>query len=127
MNNKFSALILLAGLFTGSAMAAYNGPSETGMVSNAKTASQANDGVKAHLSGKIIKSLGDEKYVFQDGTGEITVDIDDELVRNLNFDEQTPIVIVGEVDNDWNSQEVDVDMISLVPVNVAPATTQTSK
>ncbi|BDM62622.1 hypothetical protein NFHSH190041_00740 [Shewanella sp. NFH-SH190041] len=117
MSKKISAAFLLASLFAGSAMAAYNGPATVAPVTDAQSAQQAKDGAKAQLTGKIVKSLGDEKYVFQDGTGEITVDIDNDLLTNINFDENTPVVLIGEVDNDWNSQEVEVDTISLVPTN----------
>ena len=117
MSKKISAVFLLASLFAGSAMAAYNGPAAVAPVTDAQSAQQAKDGAKAQLTGKIVKSLGDEKYVFQDETGEITVDIDNDLLTNINLDETTPVVLIGEVDSDWNSQEVEVDTISLVPTN----------
>jgi len=74
-----SALFLIVSLFGGSAVASYTGP-------GAQACSQTVDDIlKAPqndqdvvLQGNLIRKVGDEKYIFSDGTGEISVEIDDD-------------------------------------------------
>ncbi|MGI2260953.1 NirD/YgiW/YdeI family stress tolerance protein [Shewanella sp. GXUN23E] len=119
MSNKAAAVLLLVSLVSGGAMAAYEGPGAQAQITSASAVKDAQDGAKAQLTGKLVKSLGDEKYQFQDESGMVIVDIDDDLLRNVQVDENTPVVLVGEVDNDWDGQEVDIEVISLL--DEAPA------
>lgn len=118
------AAILLSSLITGTAMAAYTGPGVAAKVTDAKTAQHAADGTPVELSGFVVKNLGDENYIFRDKNGdEVNVEIDDTLWQGLNANDKTPVLVIGEVDSDWNSQEVEVSAISLAPVaSLAPAT-----
>ena len=86
------------------------GPSFTS-VSQAK---QMRDDVRVVLRGNIVQYLGHEKYLFQDSTGTVTVDIDNDDWGGQNITPQDTVEIYGEVDKDWNSVEVDVDRIVLV-------------
>lgn len=113
MSNKAAAVLLLASLVSTGAMAAYTGPGADAQITTASAVKDAQEGAKAQLTGKLTKSLGDEKYQFQDESGEVIVEIDDDLLRNIQIDENTPVVLVGEVDDDWNGQEVEIDVISL--------------
>ena len=119
MSIKSIFLLLLAYLISSTVIAAYTGPGSGSKVTSAILVKDANDGDKAHLKGTITKSLGDEKYEFQDETGIIIVEIDDKLLRDIEVNEYTPVVLVGEVDNDWNGQEVDIDIITLLDVSPA--------
>jgi uncharacterized protein (TIGR00156 family) len=66
------------------------------------------------LRGHLIKKVGNEKYLFSDGTGEIRVDIEAEDFPVQKIDDKTLIVIRGEVENDFlKSPEIDVEMISI--------------
>ncbi|MCL1039547.1 NirD/YgiW/YdeI family stress tolerance protein [Shewanella submarina] len=120
MSNKAAAILLMASLVSASAMAAYTGPGVDAQITTASAVKDAKDGAKTQLTGKIIKSLGDEKYQFQDESGVVVIEIDDDLLRNIHIDENTPVVLVGEVDSDWNGQEVEIDVINLL--NDTPAT-----
>lgn len=67
------------------------------------------------LKGKIEKSLGNEKYQFNDGTGVIVVEIDNEDWRGVTVTPENTIEIKGEIDKEMlSAPEVDVDMVSLV-------------
>ena len=114
MSNKAAAILLMASLVSTGAMAAYTGPGADAQITTAGAVKDAQEGAKAQLTGKITKSLGDEKYQFEDESGVVIVDIDDDLMRNIHVDENTPVVLVGEVDNDWDGQEVEIDVISLL-------------
>ena len=71
------------------------------------TVSQAHsmrDGVYVRISGEIVSQLGREWYIFRDHTGEITVEIEDEVwFRNgltPNIALPARFEIVGEVDRE---------------------------
>ena len=63
------------------------------------------------LKGKIERFLGNEKYLFSDDTGSITVEIERKVWANVSVDENDTVEISGEIDRDWNSVEVEVKRI----------------
>ncbi len=66
------------------------------------------------LRGNLLKKVGNEKYLFSDGTGEIRVEIEAEDFPIQKIDDKTLIVIRGEVENEFlKSPEIDVEMISI--------------
>ena len=69
------------------------------------------DNTPVLLQGKIIQFMGDEKYLFEDNTGTITVEIDDRLWRGISIDENDMVEIVGEVDKSFRKIEIEVDSI----------------
>jgi len=74
------------------------------------------DDTPVTLRGRITKRLSHEKYMFNDGTGEIRVDIDaDHFMPGMVFTPETLVEIFGEVDKDplWPA-EIDVKMIQIV-------------
>lgn len=91
----------------------YTGPKSTSVMTVAQ-AKQMRDDSKVTLRGTIVKQLGDEKYLFKDSTGEITIEIDDDDWNGLAVGANDQIEIYGEVDKDWNSVEIDVDSIRKV-------------
>lgn len=64
------------------------------------------------LTGKIDRQIGGDKYQFSDGTGTITVEIDDEDWRGLSVGPDDTVIIQGEVDRDLTRREIDVKHIS---------------
>lgn len=67
------------------------------------------------LTGKIVSRIGGDKYVFQDSTGQITVDIDDEDFRGQTVSAQTTVRITGEVDREsGRATEIDVKTLEVV-------------
>ncbi|MBF0220324.1 MAG: NirD/YgiW/YdeI family stress tolerance protein [Gammaproteobacteria bacterium] len=66
------------------------------------------------LRGHLIKKVGNEKYLFSDGSGEIRVEIESEDFPVQKIDDKTPIEIHGEIENNFlTSPEIDVEMISI--------------
>ena len=61
----------------------------------------------------IEKSLGDEKYLFKDASGSVTVEIDNEDWRGVTVTPKDTIVIQGEIDKDFFKTEIDVDSVAL--------------
>lgn len=93
-------------LASGAAYAQYTGPVEK----NAKTAAShvattvkevlANpkDDQKVILEGTLVKKISDDEYRFSDGTGEITVEIDEDDFPKEAVGADTKVKIEGEVD-----------------------------
>lgn len=78
------------------------------------SALNASDDTKVELTGNLTMSLGDEDYVFQDATGEITVEIDDDLWFGRTVTPDNTIVLRGEVEKDWNNVSIDTDSLEIV-------------
>ena len=66
------------------------------------------------LRGKIERFLGDEKYLFTDSTGTVTVEIDDRLWAGLSINQNDTVEISGEVDKDFRGIEIEVNRIKKV-------------
>ena len=82
--------------------------------SSVKEALNMGDDTPVVLKGKIEKSLGNEKYQFNDGTGIIIIEIDNDEWNGLTVTPNTLIIISGEIDKDMMSPpEVDVEFITL--------------
>ena len=68
------------------------------------------------LRGRIVAALGDEKYTFQDATGSVTVEIDDDEWRGITVTPETTIEITGELDKDaFEAPKIDVKSFRVVP------------
>ena len=64
------------------------------------------------LSGFILRKVGNEKYIFSDGTGEIRVDIDAKHFPAQKIDDKVKVELRGEVEKDFmETPEIDVDML----------------
>lgn len=70
------------------------------------------DDARVTLQGNIIQQLGDDKYLFKDNTGSITVEIDDKRWNGQTVSPSDRVEIQGKVDKDWNSIEIDVKRIT---------------
>ncbi len=66
---------------------------------------------KVLLTGTITESLGDEKYIFRDPTGEIMVEIERELLRHVSVSAGGSVEISGEVDIERRQLIIDVENI----------------
>lgn len=72
------------------------------------------DNTPVVLSGKIEKSIGDEKYLFSDGTASVVIEIDDDDWNGLNITPNDMVIISGEIDKDFMQDVIiDVDNIQL--------------
>lgn len=116
--NKASVIGLVALMSVSSfAMAAYTGPQEQNKVSVAQLKDVADDNWVT-LEGKLVKHLGGENYMFRDATGEVEVEVDQDVWRGTEVGPDDVIRIRGEVDHSWNKTEVEVE--SLEKVGAAP-------
>ena len=93
----------------------FKGPTKSKrIIRDVISALNANDDTKVELTGQLTMSLGDEDYMFQDSTGEIAVEIDDDIWYGRTVTPENTIVIRGEVEKDWNSTSIDVDSLEVL-------------
>ena len=113
MIKTITAMILTV-VFTTSSYAGFEGPGATLMVVSVSSINELDDDDEVILEGYIVKKVQKERYLFKDKTGEVKVEIDDKLLRNLTVTPETLLRIKGEVDSDWFTIEVDVDNVEIV-------------
>lgn len=108
-----AAALLLAAT---SASAQYAGPGASPAIANIKEVlSSAPDNARVELVGYVTRQVGKEKYIFNDGTGEIRVEIEAEDFPKVRIDEKTKLRIGGEVEKEFlQSPEIDVDHITVL-------------
>ena len=70
-----------------------------------------NDNSMVWVEGNIIHKNGDEKYMFQDPTGTIMVEIDDDAWHGLVVGPTDTVRVYGEVDHGLFNTELDIDYI----------------
>lgn len=117
-------IFLIISLVAVGLWAGYTGPSANGGYTSSNAGAQNVAYVKKHaktldsrdsivvLTGHIVKYYGDEKYLFQDNSGTIKADIDDDDARMIKFNSKTLVKITAEVDDDFmESIELDVKRI----------------
>ncbi|MDQ7990264.1 MAG: NirD/YgiW/YdeI family stress tolerance protein [Candidatus Dactylopiibacterium sp.] len=74
------------------------------------------DKTQITLTGHLLRKLGDEKYIFSDGTSEIRVEIDDRLFPAQPIDDKTRVRIRGEVDKDLlRAPDIEVEHLEILP------------
>ncbi|MBR3502426.1 MAG: NirD/YgiW/YdeI family stress tolerance protein [Alphaproteobacteria bacterium] len=90
----------------------FDGPSAAKNATTVAEALKQGDEASVTLTGKIVNSLGDEKYTFKDETGEVIVEIDDEDWRGVRVTPENTITINGEVDKEmFEPTKIDVDSV----------------
>jgi uncharacterized protein (TIGR00156 family) len=114
----FCALGLLLALPTNASaqqeFGGFTGPSAVAPTTVSEALQKADD-TAVELTGKIEKSLGDEKYQFTDETGSAVVEIDNEDFRGVSINENDTVTIKGKVDNEFMvAPVIDVDTIEKV-------------
>ncbi len=106
--------MFILGLITmiGSANAGYVMMSETPI-----TVSEVwnmNDGEYVAVRGVIEDVIDDEEYNFSDSTGDIVVEIEDDVWPPQNITPDDIVIIYGTVDDSWwGNPEIEVDVISV--------------
>lgn len=113
MKNSLKSIILAAAItaFSTPIFAQYTGP-QADLTTTVKEAKTMRDDTHVTLQGKIVQNLGGEKYLFRDETGDIVIEIDNDKWMGVTVNNEDTVIIYGEVDQDWNSIEIDVDRIN---------------
>ena len=74
------------------------------------------DDSMVYVQGYIIQSLGDENYVFQDDSGQINVEIDDDLMNSASVTPETVVWIAATIDKDTGQPtSLEAEEIQIMP------------
>lgn len=121
MNKLISFLIFISlTLVSFHSHAQYTGPSNVPQVltveevkSNAPKLDRTDAIVQ--VKGFVTKQINNEDFEFKDQSGTIRIEIDKKILNTIQFDENTEIIIFGEVDyNLLEGSEIEVERIELV-------------
>ncbi|MDR2112406.1 MAG: NirD/YgiW/YdeI family stress tolerance protein [Candidatus Accumulibacter sp.] len=90
-----------------------SGRSAASAALSVEEAKKLRDDSPVQLQGNIVRALGDEKYVLRDASGEIVVEIDDDVWRGVTVGPDDKVEIRGEIDRDFPgfSVEIEVDAV----------------
>jgi uncharacterized protein (TIGR00156 family) len=88
----------------------YTGPSSI-TISKANDVKNMPHDTDVVLEGEIASYLGNEKYLFNDGSGTITLEIDHDVWNGLEVGPNDTVIIYGEVDKKFQRLEVKVERI----------------
>ncbi len=118
---KVATFVIGAVAFAGAANAGFQPVAEVvavkgGFVGNENIVTvmqvkEMRDDTDVILKGKIVGQLKGDKYTFEDSTGSITVEIDDDDWRGQTVTPADTVKIYGEVDRGMTKTEIDVDTI----------------
>ena len=108
---KFLAISMLAVVSTCIAFAGYNECVGSPKKVSVSEALKMQDDSLVAIQGNITKQLSPDKYEFKDSTGTMVVDIDHDKWAGVPSNTKDKIELVGEIDRDYNSIELDVDMV----------------
>jgi len=101
------------GMLAATASAQFKDPGASGMSSVAE-AKKAKDETWHTLEGNIVKQLSSEHYTFRDATGEIDIEVDEDVWAGQEVTPETRVRITGEVDRDFRSVSFEVDTLERV-------------
>lgn len=105
-------LFVVSFVFAMNAEAQYSGETQVHTISEIM---EMPDDTHIIAEGYITRRLGDEEYLFTDDSGEIRVEIDDDLWRGREVDGETKLRIFGEFDKKWlRSSEIEVDRFEIL-------------
>ncbi|WP_447970239.1 NirD/YgiW/YdeI family stress tolerance protein [Nitrospira sp. M1] len=83
-------------------------------VRTVSAAQEAIDDSWVSLTGTIVRQVSAERYLFQDATGTMIVEIDHEKWGNVQANPQTTLHISGEIDKEWTTTELEVETVEVV-------------
>lgn len=113
MKKSIFILVLLFLGFNFSVFAEYYNQNEVISVQKLKT---MKDDTYAIIEGFIVKKISNEKFLFKDETGEIVLDVDDDLMYQLkDVDKNTLVEVYGDFDkNLFGRHEFEVKKITVI-------------
>ena len=109
-----SKIILISLLFVGVTFAQFVGPTAESEHVQAKDIAVLNNDVKVVLTGKLVKKIYEEQYLFTDASGSVEVEIDNDEFKGRKVTPEMTIKITGEVSRENRKKIVEVDHFEIV-------------
>ena len=112
---KTIVALLAVFAFSTNAFAGFDGPGATPKEVTVDSISDMKDDTKVIIKGYLVKQINEEHYLFKDDTGNVEVDIEDQVFRGANVTPETQIRLRGEVDKDlFKTATLDVEHLEIV-------------
>lgn len=93
----------------------FDGPAAKDSYVTVEQAKKMKDDTHVVLRGNIKENLRNERYSFEDASGVIEVEIDNDDWNGMSVKPTDLVEIRGEVDTHWNKPtDIDVDVITIV-------------
>ena len=120
MTYKFLSLLAATGIMFGAFSAANAGttPSAAGTekpISQVSDVSNMPDDTTVYIQGYLIQNLGNEMYMFQDDSGTIAIEIDEDLLASNAVQPNALVWIVAEVNKDGQVTSLEAEEVQLLP------------
>ena len=81
---------------------------------NVAEAQSLKDGDEAVLEGVIVRDIGPDRYLLQYDTGQIDIEIKDELIMGTKIDPGTKVRVYGEFEDDWLVPLLEVEYLDII-------------
>ncbi len=100
---------------SGASGGTYSGPSSVQLMTVRDLLENGRDDQVARLQGRIVSHDGDDDYTFEDATGRIRVEIDDDdFPAGQVVNAETRVELLGEFDKGLRSSEFEVDRMTVL-------------
>ena len=99
-------------------MGGFQGPTSAADADTVAKALKCWDDAPVTLTGNIVERLAgsDDKYMFRDATGQVMVDIDEDLFIGRTVTPQTKVRLHGKVDKEiMEPTKIDVKRLEIIP------------
>ena len=118
MKNKIlsftAALAIMCGAFIANA-ASSTSENSNKPISQVSDVKNMSDNSTVYIQGYLIQNLGNEMYTFQDDSGTMTVEIDDNLMGSNMYSPTTLVWIAAEVDKQGDVVALEAEEIQFMP------------
>lgn len=116
---KKVSVFVIAGMLASPALAGFVAdapvaPQNADAIVTVAQAKKMRDDTPVIVQGNIVQRMGDEKYLFRDGTDSVIVEIDDEDWGGVEVRTSDTVKLYGEVDSGLFKTEIDVDRIEKI-------------
>lgn len=122
MKCKFLSLLAATGLLFGAFSAANAGTMSSATssgtdkpISHVSDINSMPDDTTVYIQGYLIQNLGNEMYMFQDDSGTIAIEIDDELLASNTTQPNALVWIMAEVNQDGQVTSLEAEEIQFLP------------
>ncbi len=109
------ACAVAAGVFALPAYAQYSGPSEIGQTTVAEILKNPVDDQDVQVQGHLLRQTAHNKFIFSDGSGEITAEIKAKHFAGQSVNDKTKVELIGEVDtSSKRPPEIEVESVRII-------------
>ena len=132
MKSKFLAILAAFGMTFGmlSDASAGNMPASAATdkpISQVSDVNNMPEDTTVYIQGYLIQNMGNEMYMFQDDSGTIAIEIDDDLLASNAVAPNALVWIVAEVNKDGQVTSLEAEEIQFLPSQATNSSSATGK